>query len=181
MRPNTTILAIDPMSRAFAFALLEVPNSLIEWGLKHAPSRKGDLLERVDDLIARYRPTAFVVEDVGAPGCLRRARARRQIRALERQALSQGLALQRVSRLAVLNTLAPGKGKYEVALHLAETFPDLLPRLPRKRKAWMVEDARMSIFDAASFALAAEGATAAPSGREGNASRRTPARGKAAA
>jgi hypothetical protein len=42
-----------------------------------------------------------------------------------------------------------------VALRLAETFPVLAERLPRKRKAWTTEDVRMNIFDALGFAAAA--------------------------
>jgi hypothetical protein len=37
---------------------------------------------------------------------------------------------------------------------IAKRFPELALRLPRFRKPWMSEDYRMSIFDAAGFALA---------------------------
>jgi hypothetical protein len=33
-------------------------------------------------------------------------------------------------------------------------FCDLLPHMPPERKPWMSEDARIAIFDAASFAIA---------------------------
>jgi hypothetical protein len=44
--------------------------------------------------------------------------------------------------------------KYEIAVAIANRFPELAPRLPRFRKAWMSEDYRMSIFDAVGFGLA---------------------------
>src|SRR6202043_631108 len=85
---------------------------------------------------------------------LRRKRARREIRSVERLALKRGVAVERVSRLAVLDTFAPGKGKYEVAVRLAEIFPDLSNRLPPKRKIWMPEDPRINVFDALGLAAA---------------------------
>jgi hypothetical protein len=43
--------------------------------------------------------------------------------------------------------------KYRMACVIADRFPELASRLPPERKPWMAEDARMGIFDAASFAL----------------------------
>ena len=43
--------------------------------------------------------------------------------------------------------------KQEIAIAIAEHFPELAPRLPRSRKPWMSEDYRMSIFDAVALAL----------------------------
>jgi len=43
--------------------------------------------------------------------------------------------------------------KQEIAIAIAERFPELAPRLPRFRKPWMSEDYRMSIFDAVALAL----------------------------
>jgi len=152
--PETTVLAIDPAIREFGFAVLEAPSNLLDWGLKSAPRGSNRLLPKVDALLTRYRPTLLVLENVDAPGARRRSRARQEIRAIERLALQREVPVERISRLAVLETFAPGKGKYEVALRLAEIFPVLKPRLPRKRKAWMIEDARTNIFDALGFAAA---------------------------
>jgi hypothetical protein len=44
--------------------------------------------------------------------------------------------------------------KYEIAVAIAQRFPELAPRLPRFRKPWMSEDYRMSIFDAVALAIA---------------------------
>jgi hypothetical protein len=49
---------------------------------------------------------------------------------------------------------------YEVALRLAEIFPVLTNRLPRKRKTWTPEEVRMSVFDALGFAKVIEERTA---------------------
>jgi|SRR6185436_908247 len=149
-----TILAIDPTSRGFAFAVLEAPAFLVDWGERIIPAKTGGLLRKVDDLLTHHQPAVLVVEDVAAKGCRRRKRAREEINRMEQLALARGVRVERASRLAVVDIFAPGKSKYEAALRLAVTFPVLGEHLPRKRKAWMTEDARMNIFDALGFAAA---------------------------
>lgn len=150
-----TILAIDPTSRGFAFAVLEAPAFLVDWGERIIPAKTGGLLRNVDDLLRYHEPAVLVVEDMAAKGCRRRKRAREEINRMEQLALARGVRVERVSRLAVLRTFAPAKNKYEAALRLAEAFPVLADRLPRRRKAWMSEDQRMNTLDALGFASAA--------------------------
>ncbi len=152
---TNTILAIDPTSRGFAFAVLEAPAFLVDWGERIVPAKTGDLLRKVDDLLTHHQPDVLVVEDVAAKGCRRRKRAREEINRMEQLAIARGVRVERVSRLAVLRTFAPAKNKYEAALRLAETFPVLRQHLPRRRKAWMSEDERMNTLDALGFAAAA--------------------------
>jgi hypothetical protein len=149
-----TILTIDPTSRGFAFAVLEAPAFLVDWGERIIPAKTGGLLRKVEELLSRYEPTLLVVEDLAAPGARRRKRASKEIHAIELLALKRGLAAERVSRRGVIDALAPGKSKFEVALRLAEIFPALAQRIPKKRRAWTTEDARMNIFDALGFAAA---------------------------
>jgi len=49
---------------------------------------------------------------------------------------------------------AGARNKYEIAVAIANNFPELAPRVSRFRKAWMSEDYRMSIFDAVGFGMA---------------------------
>jgi hypothetical protein len=151
---TNTILAIDPTSRGFAFAVLEAPAFLVDWGERIIPAKTGGLLRKVDELLSRYEPTLLVVEDLAVPGARRRKRASKEIRSIELLALKQGLAVERISRLGVIETFAPRRNKFELALRLAEIFPALAERLPRKRRAWTTEDARTNIFDALGFAAA---------------------------
>jgi|tagenome__1003787_1003787.scaffolds.fasta_scaffold20989298_13 hypothetical protein len=153
--PHETILAIDPTSRGFAFAVLEAPAFLVDWGERIVPAKSGGLLLKVDELLSRYEPTLLVIEDLAVPGARRRRRASKEICSIELLALKRGVSADRVSRLAVTGAFAPAKSKFEVALRLAESFPVLAERLPRKRKVWTTEDARMNIFDALGFAAAA--------------------------
>jgi hypothetical protein len=154
LSPKDTILAIDPTSRGFAFVVLEAPVFLVDWGERIVPTRSGNVIRKVGDLLSYHQPAALVVEDIGAKGCLRRKRAREEIKRMEQLAKASGMQVERVSRLAVRDTFAPGKSKYAVALRLAQVFPIFGGRLPRKRRAWMSEDQRINTFDALGFAAA---------------------------
>jgi hypothetical protein len=151
---NTILLAIDPTSRGFAFVVLEAPAFLVDWGSRSARAKSGGVARKVDALLSRYQPDVLLLEDLAAKGARRRKRARREIGTIERRALKRGVRVERVSRLGVRNTFAPGKSKYEVALRLAEIFPVLAKRLPRKRNTWRPEEARMNVFDALGIATA---------------------------
>jgi len=146
------IVGIDPTSRGFAFAVLEAPAYLVDWGERIVPTGSGTLLRKVDELLAYHQPAVLVVEDAAAKDCRRRKRGREEIRRIERRAKARGVRVARVSRLAVRDTLARGKSKYEVALRLAQVFPVLADRLPRRRKPYMSEDQRMNVLDALGLA-----------------------------
>src|SRR5947209_18657131 len=95
------VLAIDQTSRGFAFAVLEAPAFLVDWGERIVPARSGGLLRKVDELLSRYEPALLVIEDLGVPGARRRKRASKEIRSIELLALKRGLTAEQMSRLAV--------------------------------------------------------------------------------
>jgi len=151
------VVAFDPTTRGFAYAVLEGEQTLVDWGLVHVHVLRrtdANILFRVERVLDRTSPDLFVVED--GRGTKRRERARRLIKGMEEIAKRRNLSLVRVSRSCVRKTLKPAFTKDDIALAVASIFPELGPRLPRPRnKAWKTEDERMSIFDAVSFALAA--------------------------
>ena len=59
--------------------------------------------------------------------------------------------------------LLEGRTKYEMAAELTKAFPELQHYLPAKRKIWLPESANLSIFDAATLALAHYGDVASGS------------------
>ena len=153
---TTRVLALDPTSKGFGFVVLEGLDLLIDWGVRHAAeNRNHRCLAQAAVLIERYRPDVLVVERTGVKGSRRRPRARRLIKSLCNLAKYRHLRPRRVSRRSVqlcFATTAPAT-KREVAVALAQRFPELESRLPRIRERWMSEDERTSIFDAAAFAL----------------------------
>lgn len=155
-RDDQRVVAIDPTSRGFGYAVLEGPGFLVDWGtrdLARADSER--TLSHVAALLRHYRPDAVVLEDVAAAGARRRHRVQALIDAIGTSAASGGVAVERVSRLQVHRVFACAQAttKHRIATVITDHFPELAPRLPPLRKAWMSEDARMSIFDAAALAL----------------------------
>jgi Holliday junction resolvasome RuvABC endonuclease subunit len=151
------VLAIDPSTRGFGFAILEGPNRLIDWGVKETKTdKKRRSLKFVADLIERYQPRVIVVEDYTGKGSRRCHRIQGLIKDISKLASKKKVRVRSVSRTKVKQTFS-GSGasnKHEIATAIAQRFPELAPRLPRFRKPWMSEDYRMSIFDAVAFGLA---------------------------
>jgi Holliday junction resolvasome RuvABC endonuclease subunit len=150
------VLAIDPSTRGFGFALLEGPNRLIDWGVKETKKNKtARTLKLIDDLIDVYLPSVIVVEDYAGKGSRRCRRIQGLINDISKLASKKKVRVKSFARLKVMQAFSESGAstKHEIAVAIAKRFPELEPRLPRFRKPWMSEDYRMSIFDAAAFGL----------------------------
>lgn len=150
------VLAIDPTHRGFGFAILEDTGRFVDWGVKDMSGRKPDAwLRAVHDLVEWYLPDAIAVEDCKARESRRGRHARAFIAKL--LALAKELKLWgcRVRPRDVRLSCAGSKDatKEQVATALTGRFPELMPRLPPKRKLSMSEDYRMAIFDALGMAV----------------------------
>jgi Holliday junction resolvasome RuvABC endonuclease subunit len=150
------VLAIDPISRGFGYAVLEGPHRLIDWGVVHVHTDKHrGSLRRIDELISRYQPQTIVVEDLNARGARRSGRVRRLLDGVRRLSDSRSCTYRLVAQRQVKRVIGQSERttKYEIAQTLARMFPEIAPRLPKPRKPWMSEDERMAIFDALAFGL----------------------------
>src|SRR5262249_22613141 len=150
------VLAVDPSTRGFGYAVLEGPERLIDWGVKETKTdKRRRSLKLIDDLIEQYQPSVIVVEDYAAKGSRRCGRVRELIKDISRLAVQRKIKVRNFSRLKVKQAFSDSdtSNKYEIAIAIAKRFPELAPRLPRFRKPWMSEDYRMSIFDAVGFGL----------------------------
>jgi len=151
------VLALDPSTRGFGFAVLEGPNRLIDWGVKETKVNKNARsLKLIDDLIDRYQSSIVVVEDYKGKGSRRCRRIERLINDISKLASERKIKVRSISRVKIKQVFAESgaKNKYDIAIAIAKRFPELAPRLPRFRKPWMSEDYRMSIFDAVALAVA---------------------------
>ncbi len=161
----TRVLAIDPTTKGFAYAVLEGPNFPLDWGLTEVdPKRKNALcLERVNRLIARYLPDVLVLEACGGKGSHRSPRVQSLNQGIEEFASKRGVRTRTFSRGQIREIfVALGKPtKRLIASEIARCLPELAPRLPRFRneprprglRLYEREADRMSIFDAASLAV----------------------------
>jgi len=150
------VLAIDPSTRGFGFAVLEGPNRLIDWGVKETKTDKNRrTLKIIAELIDQYEPSVIVLEDYAGKGSRRCLRVAELIDEISKLAVRRKVKVRSISRADLRQSFADSgaRTKYEIATAIAKRFPELAPRLPRFRKPWMSEDYRMSIFDAVALAL----------------------------
>src|SRR5262249_25387033 len=124
------VLAIDPSTRGFGFALLEGPNRLIDWGVKETKTdKKHRSLQLIADLIDQYQPSTIVVEDYAAKGSRRCGRVRELINDIAKLAETRNVKVRSFSRLKVKQAFAESgaSNKFEIAKTIANRFPELAP------------------------------------------------------
>jgi RNase H-fold protein (predicted Holliday junction resolvase) len=153
----TRIFALDPTTKGFGYAILETPFHLIDWGLAHISGEKDSgAVARFEALLDQYRPDVVVLEDPAAPGSRRRPRVQELLNTLGKTARERGIAVHTIPRLAVIecfSSLDKRATKYSITKHLAETFPELAAKMPRRRKIYQSEDERIATFDALALAV----------------------------
>jgi len=153
---HTRVLALDPFSRGFGFVVLEGPANLVDWGMKEARRNKERRsLAQVAGLIEYYQPGVLVVEDPTDRGCRRCPRVRDFLHATFALAAKREVRTCHISQRTVRTVFSDSgaQTKEKIAEVIAHRFPELAPLRPPVRKSWMSETERMSIFDAAAFAL----------------------------
>ena len=152
----TRVLAVDPYSRGVGFAVLEGPDCLIDWGLKSTKTADNRKAVRViETLIKRFRPDILVLEDWDADDSRRCSRIQELlIRVAQNERNRLRVRVVSMKQIRKIGPLPQCATKYGRSIVIAERFPELRAFLPPFRKPWMHEDDRMSIFDAAGFALA---------------------------
>ena len=153
----TRIFALDPTTKGFGYAILETPFHLIDWGLAHISGEKDSgAVARFEALLNQYRPDVVVLEDSAAAGSRRRPRVQELLNTLGKTARERGIAVHAIPRLAVIECFSsPDKRatKFSITEHLAETFPELAAKMPKRRKIYQSEDERIATFDAVALAV----------------------------
>lgn len=153
--PFARVLAVDPSTRGFGFAVLEANGRLIEWGAAVLRTKNdSEFLVRVDEFIRRYEPACIAVEDNPKRG----ERALRRIERLVGYAHLKEIDRCLITRGDVERRLGTApNSKYGIALELCRRYPELTRLLPPKRRPWMSEDERMNVFDAVGLGITALG------------------------
>lgn len=151
------ILAVDPMTRGFAYVIFEEPFYLAEFGFARImEDKKLGAIAYFEKLLADFTPEAVVLEDTKAPGSRRHHRVRELIDALTALARERGIAVSLIARTAVVARFSSGEAratKQMIAETLVRHFPELRLKLPKPRKMWESEHEHMSIFDALALAV----------------------------
>lgn len=153
--PALRVLALDPMSRGFGFAVLEGPATLVDWGIRNAANDDPRaLVRKIRELGGLYYPDVIVIEDSHHARSRRQQRVRAVI--VEVAALATRETSVQLIPATLVRSLFGGKTavtKHQIATLVIQHFPELAQRLPPARKPWMPEDARFAIFDAVAFGL----------------------------
>jgi hypothetical protein len=155
-RCDNLILSISPINRGFGYVIMKGPLHLIDWGVKGIREDKNVAsVEKIEALIGFYRPAAIVCENPADP-TRRSFRIRDLLRDIDRLTVRKGLrsGLVRKSDVANFFSRHGAQTKCQRAQFLTKQFPELEAHLPPKRRIWMAEDPRMSIFEAVALALA---------------------------
>lgn len=149
-------LAIDPISRGFGYALFEGPQTPLDWGVTDIRLKISQTsFERVKKLISFYQPEILILEDCSQTGNRRCRRIHDLIKDIEKFAKSQKISVAKYSsgRVQEVFSFFNIRTKHQIAEKICEWLPELASRIPPKRKPWMSEDPRMSIFDAVALIL----------------------------
>lgn len=156
-RIRKRVLAVEPVSRGFGFAVLEGPDSLVDWGfVQTRGDKEQECIRRVKDIIDRYWPDVLALEDV-AYNPRRSSRIRDLLDVLQRAAQTAGIRCRRVSRPLVHRMWINGSTptRHSVAVVVAQRFPELAQRLPSPRMPWKSEVDSMAVFSAVAMAWVA--------------------------
>jgi hypothetical protein len=153
-RGRTRVLALYPASRGVGFALVDHERRLVDWGTRGTKGRGKNVtaMRAMTDLILRHHPSRIVLEDTTE----KRSRRHTRIRDLHAQVIRYAKVHHRrvrTYRRAEVFGYFGVTNKRELALTIAAALPALQLRVPPRRKPWMSEDARQSLFDAAALAL----------------------------
>jgi hypothetical protein len=157
MKEPNFVLAFYPTTHGFAFVLFEGPQSPFDWGVRElrGTRKNARTLKALKKLIDRYRPQALVIENTSRVRSRRVERIRRLHRMIRHLAKAEQVDAYRYTRSEVRARFASVGAirKDEIAEAIATVIPAFAHRLPPKRKIWMSEDPRQSLFDAAALGL----------------------------
>lgn len=154
------ILAIALRSRRFGFAVFEGPNRLLDWGMVfYSPNdgmERAATSKRVASLLALFIPSVVVVAKTRLQNGHNGSAVRPILRLIRREASCRLIPVHVMKKTEVREVfhLAHVKSKYEIAATMAQMFPELLWKLPPKRRIWESEHPILAMFDAVAFGFA---------------------------
>ena len=150
------IIAIDLRSQQFGYAVFDGPKKILDYGggQLRPGGKRGSILvsRRIGQLIKVFNPSAIVVKRpdrhvaTGYPGI------RLMTSAIKRETFAHLTPHHFIDRAEIQEAfrIFGAANKHEIAAVLAQIFPELLWKLPAKRKLGNPEHPRMVVFDAIS-------------------------------
>ena len=149
------VLSIYATARGFGFVLFEGTQPF-DWGAREVrgEDRNESCLQNIAGLLDQYEPQALVLRSI--TDTTRQSRRIQKLNAaMETLAEVRGIPVFSYSRVEIRQCFGHlgSATKHAIAEAIARHIPAFERYLPPMRAAWMNEDARMALFDAASLAL----------------------------
>lgn len=155
-------LAIFPSVEGFGWMLFDGPLSPVRWGVSTMAKRERNAKEKNDRCIGRaeaildeFRPGTLVLEEFDSKQSRRHARIRQLGRSLVALAATLQIPVRLIRRDVTHASFPTNKGetRYEVAEIAASYLKEIKHQLPRKRRFWETEDAKMALFNATALLI----------------------------
>lgn len=150
------VFALHPTTRGFGWVLFEGPASPTDWGTASAKrGRNAKLLAQFGRILNRCEPSVLVLEAFEGRDANRVERVQALCRDIRHIAASKGMKVRIFPRGVVQEVFLElgAKTRHEIAMVIAQRVDAFNHRLPPKRKSWMSQDPRQSLFDAAALAI----------------------------
>lgn len=166
MRNKTTapvVLAVQPNTRGFGFAVFEAGTNPVDWGTKKAKvDKNGECYEHLRIMLHVYAPHIVVIEDCKSSS-RRSERVKELLKKFAKLAKSKDIEVARYSRKDIDACFEPygATNKVDIARTIAQILPEFAPFVPKSRKVWTSEGYQMGLFDALALALTHHDKTAA--------------------
>jgi Holliday junction resolvasome RuvABC endonuclease subunit len=154
---HSLVLSVYATSRGFAFVVFEGHLSPFDWGVKEekGKGKRQRCLRKLERIFDRYQPEALTIQDTTPQGTERSKPITHFNAAIVELAANRGTPVFAYSRATVQTEFAylGLPNKQSMAEVIAKHIPAFERYVPPPRKAWMSEDSRMGIFDAAALGL----------------------------
>jgi hypothetical protein len=154
------IVAIAIRSQRLGFAVLEGSLGLVDWRTVHYRSNSiphiKAAMEKLKSLLVLSPPSVIVIESSRLANALNASNVCSICRFLKQEAELRLVPMLFMKREDVRKTFRDfhAKSKDAIAATIAQMFPELLSKLPPKRKIWHGEHPTMTMFDAVALAVA---------------------------
>lgn len=150
------VLAVYPSATGMGWTAFEGPLAVHDWAVFTAKlDKNAKCLAKLDQLFRRLEPQVLVLEVFDTASLKRTCRVRKLCRAMIRLAAARGVHVEIYGRDEVANGFSRcGMAtRREIATAVTAMIEGFEHRLPPPRRAWMSEDPRMALFNAAALAL----------------------------
>jgi hypothetical protein len=154
------ILALDVRNSRIGYALFAGPKQLLDWGTNTVPSqcknRTQWIKRRMEQLLRHGSPVSIVMKQPRRAKLSGNASGVPILKAIRSVVEEHGIPMHVLERAEIEATFRPfrARTKEEIACAIVRIFPELLARLPPKRKEWQPEARAMIVFDAIATGIA---------------------------